>query len=1257
MFFVNTDYSKEIQSAKIYLAKPNKTVISHIYEKSNTTINLKLGGIHELSFTIPHFINEDDESQRNPHVDSIKEKMLLKVVLSGVSEWFIVDSIDEDGSDEDRFNVTAFSLGYELTHKTLPELNDTATYGKMIREVLDGTSWKFAEADDSEEDSIRTIEMNDTNALDAIIQMSEAFGRVIHWDTNKKEVSFKKLEEIGKYKGLRLDYGKLLKSIKRTRTTDELVTRLYAFGHEGLSIAGVNPTGQTYIEDFSYFMYPFKRDVNTKVTISKSNFMSDELCHAILDHKELLDTHAPEINRLMGITLEKEGFLIIEQTTLNELNFELQSINYRLDTAKASEDADLIARISGEKYAKESEIASQTIVVNTLKSEINSNNDRIETLRSRISNQAGFTSELKEELKSFIIEKKWSDDRYINAQELFDDANKRFQTLREPSVVITVDIENLFEMIEEQYYWDKLNLGDIVEVYYPQMNLEYRARIIEINFDFEGGSINITISKAEKKGDEWDTLDKLLSNARTASSILENHKYKWDRVRDVQDEVYKLINDEWDANKRKIVAGVNNQIEIGSRGVILTSPDLPNEMVIMQAGIIALSQDGGDTWKTAIKPDGIVAERIVGNLIAGRNLIITNGSKTFTVDEDGVKIVGASLTIEGGLPASQLDQDYVNSVNVDIAEAKKAVDNLNKEITEMFGDSKVTELEAITLELSLKRAISESADIISIANELGIITEKTQYSESLNSLSTHLTTKYILKDSDGKFISDRYPIDVTSTERQTIQTKFTDVENKKSILVNEIIAKREENANLYTDNMKLSIDSEIGDINNKLDGLLDEIGESFRDGIIDEAEAISIQSYINGLQAEKADLDSKYTLVYTNTSLVNSTVKNELLANKNSYNVAHGNLISTINNAISDRATTPQEKQEVDSKFALYRTALANLSSSFEKAIDAISAEKARVAENNAKNSSVGKGEVLNGVKIDVQNGLVVTTSDSKTKVTLNASRGFSIQKNTASSTSPSYSDVFSIDANGNVVLKNGVISWGDVNAPSASQTGALPSNSSILTKLTSEGVYTGSVTTNQLVAGTAKITTGMIENLVVGSNVSMGSNASISWSNVSGRPTIPTTAGEVGALPSTYINSEGVWTGKVNANSITAGTMSGDKINGGTITGVTISGTTINGATINGGSINVDTNAFVGDRLTVGANFSNGYKEIKFRSGYYGTATLSFDPTYDALTISSDNQIDFNTSRITFSGRGVLDFSELFSIDWGNHKPTAVFG
>ena len=1258
MFFINIDYSKEMQKAKLYLSKPNKNVMSHIHEKFNMNLSVKLGGISELTFSIPHYVNDETGIIRNPHVDSIREKMLIKVEINKIVEWFIVDSIEEDGNDEDIFNVTAFSLGYELSHKRISYLGEAVTCNSMANEILSETSWKVGTIDPeiefkqavlstSEDDKTkRTLEINDSNALDCIIQIAEAFNAVLMWDTNNKTVSFKDLKNIGKNKGLKLNYGQLLKSIKRSRTTDELVTRMYAFGSEDLTIAGVNPTGQMYIEDFSFFMHPFRRDFN-KNTISSSYFMSDELCHAILNQQELVQTHSSEINSLMSIVLEKQLSLQTEQTKLTELELELQSIVFRLDTAKASENVELISQIEGERVTKQSEVESQKNILLTMNTEIDVHKNRVESLRNIIATQAGFNNQLYEELNYFIIEKEWRDDRYINASELFEDAKKRFISLREPKVVITVDIENLFEMIDEQYYWDKLNLGDLVEVKYPHMNIEYIARIIEIGYDFEGSAISVTIANTEKTGDEWDRMKELLSKSQTASSILENHKYKWDRVTDVEDEVYKLLLSEWDANKRKIIAGVNNQIEIGNRGIIIRNPDFPNEMVIMQSGIIALSKDNGDTWKTAIKPDGIVAERIIGNLIAGRNLIITNGSKTFTVDEDGVKISGASLEITGGLPVEQLDQDYVNSVNIEILEAKEALDTLERELGYMFTDSKITQLEAKTMELSLKRAISESEDIIRVATSLNIGIEKTEYSNSLNDLSQFLNNKYLNKTS--------YPIDVTVADRKDIETKFSVLEDKKSKLTNAIVAQREKNANKYTDEMRASINDELDDVLSQLDGLSGYIGDSFRDGVIEEAEAISIGAYINSLNSEKSDLDNKYVQLYTNTSLINTTVKSDLLYYKNNYNTAHADLITAINTSISDRKTTTSEKSNVDSKFSSYRTALASLTTAFEKALDAIGIEKARQAEQRAKDASVGKGEVLNGVKIDVQNGLVVTTSNNTTKVTLNASRGFTIQKNIGSSSYPNYSDVFYIDTNGNIIMKNGVISWDSVNAPSASAVGALPINSDILTKITSNGVYTGTVTTNQLVAGTTKIKTAMIEDLVVGGNVSMGVNASISWGNITNRPTIPSSAGDIGALPNTYIDANGVWTGYVNASKINSGKLSADRISGGTIDAVTITG----GSITSNSTISVTTDARVGNNLYLGLETSTALKMIKFKN----SATISSpNGTYSNIHISAekfsctDGDVELGNTSSYISINGTLNLSNS-RINWGNNKPTAVFG
>src|SRR5690606_38424905 len=102
-----------------------------------------------------------------------------------------------------------------------------------------------------------------------------------------------------------------------------------------------------------------------------------------------------------------------------------------------------------------------------------------------------------------------------------------------------------------------------------------------------------------------DKLTQLLEDSKSATTVLENSKYKWNKVDALEEEVLRMITDTWDANKQKIIAGVNNTIEIGKRGIIVQNPSFPEEILIIQSGIVALSKDGGETWKTAMTPSGI----------------------------------------------------------------------------------------------------------------------------------------------------------------------------------------------------------------------------------------------------------------------------------------------------------------------------------------------------------------------------------------------------------------------------------------------------------------------------------------------------------------------------------------------------------------------------------------------------------------------------------------------------------------------------
>lgn len=650
--FINIDYNKRPQKAKLHLAKPNKQIISHISEKFNDSLSVKLGNINELNFSIPHYIEDEENNTRiiNPHVESIREKMLIRVKMGAYKEWFIVDEIEEDVDDSDTFNVTAYSLGYELKSKRISDYEmESGNAVEVLDDLLEETIWAKGEIDPMFESVYRPFESGeDSNILECINKWAETYGGLLEWDTENRKVSLKDIRENGRFKGGIINYGKFLKSLKRSRTTDELVTRLWVYGSEDLTIHSVNPTGQGYIEDFSYFIYPFEMDSNGAVKKS-SYYMSDDLCKAIISHKALVEANAPEITAINKELSEKRTELIIEQSSLNGLNQELENILELLDAAQAvlaklesevprpdttAEKAQVNSLLS-QRDSKQVEIDLQTNVVNNIQTEITKLEQQLSTLQSEIENQASFTPELRKELNPFIIESVWKDDDYIDEQELYNDALEKFEEIRKPKVVIEVDIVNLMNVIEEQYYWDKFMLGDLIKVKYPQMNIEYMAKIIEINYDLENGEATLTIANTNELLNDTEKLAKLLYSNSSASSLIQSNKHKWDKISAVSKQVNSILTSEWDANKNKIIAGVRNSIEVGNRGIIIRSPDFPNEVVIMQAGIIALSKDGGETWKTAIKPDGIVAERLIGQIIAGQELLITNSSGSFTLDDNG----------------------------------------------------------------------------------------------------------------------------------------------------------------------------------------------------------------------------------------------------------------------------------------------------------------------------------------------------------------------------------------------------------------------------------------------------------------------------------------------------------------------------------------------------------------------------------------------------------------------------------------------
>jgi hypothetical protein len=87
-------------------------------------------------------------------------------------------------------------------------------------------------------------------------------------------------------------------------------------------------------------------------------------------------------------------------------------------------------------------------------------------------------------------------------------------------------------------------------------------------------------------------------------------KYKWDMIEDTNSVVGQILQNAWDANARNIVAGHKQSINIGERGIIIKSPDNPMDMLVIQSGMLAISNDGGSTWKHSVTAQGCIRERV-----------------------------------------------------------------------------------------------------------------------------------------------------------------------------------------------------------------------------------------------------------------------------------------------------------------------------------------------------------------------------------------------------------------------------------------------------------------------------------------------------------------------------------------------------------------------------------------------------------------------------------------------------------------------
>lgn len=639
------DINKNLVPIKyeITLHKPDRTLIAYLSEALEITYETNFGGIDELNFKLPYYIDKDQTKIKNPNWDLILGDYL---VCLNSEQYFMIIQPESTGEGTDFMQLQCFSLEYELSKKIIRSYKGTVKIYDLVTPdngilnyISTLTSWSIGHIDTNILLKYRTFDISEQSILETMTEIQEKYNCIITYDTINKTINIYEVMNIGMNKGLVISEENYIKTIGKQILHDEIVTRLYVYGKDDMSIRGYNPTGTNYIEDFSFF--------------KETKYMSQELITALDNYEILIQNNKLNFDGLLAQLDTKQDSLIVLQNELFNLETELKAIQDSIDV-NISAGIDY-ADLSSAKTSKKSEISSKKAQISTVESDIDDILADIDALNYLLSKSNNFTSQQLIELDYFIREKTWQDSDISDEEELYNEAVIQLQRINQPPIQFEIDIIDFLKVVECQHDWDKLKKGDIINVTYDKFDTDIEVRLIGMVHNEDSNELKLKFSNKNKIDDPYQYFKDIINMAVSTSSTLDMSKYKWDKSEDNETELMKLINDDLDTARNKVLSGKDQNIVIDEYGIHLTDINNDMEQIRMINNVIAFTKNGWQNASLAITPNGIVAEQLFGTLIAGVNLLIQNSDNTFTVDGQGVTLSGGALKIIKGSNGIELD--------------------------------------------------------------------------------------------------------------------------------------------------------------------------------------------------------------------------------------------------------------------------------------------------------------------------------------------------------------------------------------------------------------------------------------------------------------------------------------------------------------------------------------------------------------------------------------------------------------------------
>lgn len=293
-------------------------------------------------------------------------------------------------------------------------------------------------------------------------------------------------------------------------------------------------------------------------------------------------------------------------------------------------------------------------------------------VRSELDIQTFLGDDLYKIFFAYRREQKYSNDNYISdelsdseliqkARELFEKAQKELDKASKITYSISATLNNLLAIPKFAPLRDYFEIGNWIRVKIDDEIYKLRLTSYDINYD-DLDSISVEFSNVTKNSCTTASVQDVLNAASSISTTYNALTQQMDYTKSTNSIVKNWVYEGLDTTMTKIVNNAETQdVTMGTSGIYCRAyDDIKGDyddcyLRIINNGMY-LFTDGGKTLKTAVGKFwyndkivyGINAEVLVGNLLAGNQLLIGDSEGNVQITKDGIIAKNGYFDISNG---------------------------------------------------------------------------------------------------------------------------------------------------------------------------------------------------------------------------------------------------------------------------------------------------------------------------------------------------------------------------------------------------------------------------------------------------------------------------------------------------------------------------------------------------------------------------------------------------------------------------------